>query len=221
MTTLILYLALDCYNLWLVCASVSFTVFTFRMYSPSNPLKRTISRRWTSQRKTTPAIRWNNWKKHQEKCCQEVRWLISCGGFLPSVWYWIFIHRFSKWNVWRNNQAGVAVAGSKIFPLHHSFLYIINTWALIYKHCFQKMILKSLSRRIYARCKFSNLDGCISVFEVAYHQLPNYSLLTITSFTDRVKEWSIRCQSCSPLTGCPPVGTKALLHFKWFLIMGR
>lgn len=28
--------------------------------------------------------------------------------------------------------------------LHYSFLYIINTWALIYKHCFKKWYWKAL-----------------------------------------------------------------------------
>lgn len=52
-------------------------MLTYRMYSPFNPLKRTINQCRSSRRKMTPAISWKNLKKHQEKCCQEVRRLIG------------------------------------------------------------------------------------------------------------------------------------------------
>lgn len=62
-------------------------MFTYRMYSPFNPLKRTINQCQTNQRKMMPAINWKNLKKHQEKCCQEVRRLIGFHAFLNFLLY--------------------------------------------------------------------------------------------------------------------------------------
>lgn len=128
----------------------------------------------------------------------------------------------------KNQSGGVrantsAVAGSQIFPLHPSFLYIINTWSLIDKHCFQKLILKSLCRRIYAHCRLSHPGGCRGVGVHAFQTWPdaekmwpspNYSLLTIISFSDAppLSFSSYRMASCRYKTTSP---------FQSFLITGR
>lgn len=174
MVTLIYYLARDHYNLGFWYRKVSFIVFTYRMYSPFNPLKRTINQCWTSPRKMTPVISLKHLRKRQEKCCQEVRRsigfaLFKRAFFIPvspfvCAWYWICV---------RGNT--FVVTGSKIFPLmpHLSFFYIINTWALIDKHWFQRMVLKRLGRSIYAHCKFSYLEGCMHVGVHAFETWPD------------------------------------------------